>query len=63
MVKNLLANVGDSRDMGSVPGLGRSPEKEMGNPSSILAWKIPWTEQPGRLQFMGVPRSQIGLSN
>ena len=30
------------------------PEKEMATPSSFLAWKIPWTEEPGRLQFMGL---------
>ena len=29
-------------------------EKEMATHSSILAWKIPWTEEPGRLQFMGL---------
>ena len=35
--------------------LGRedSLEKEMANHSSILAWRIPWTEEPGRLQSMG----------
>ena len=37
-------------------------EKEMATHSSILAWKIPWTEEPGRLQSMGVTKSQIGLS-
>ena len=31
-------------------------EKEMATQSSILAWKIPWTEEPGRLQFMGSQR-------
>ena len=31
-------------------------EKEMATPSSILAWRIPWTEEPGRLQSMGSPR-------
>ena len=31
-------------------------EKEMANHSSILAWKIPWTEEPGGLQSMGLPR-------
>ena len=31
-------------------------EKEMANYSSILAWKIPWTEEPGGLQSMGLPR-------
>ena len=32
-------------------------EKEMANHSSILAWKIPWTEEPGGLQFMGSQES------
>ena len=31
-------------------------EKEMATHSSILAWKIPWTEEPGGLQSMGSPR-------
>ena len=31
-------------------------EKEMATHCSILAWKIPWTEEPGRLQFMGSQR-------
>ena len=39
-------NVGDP---GSIPGLGGSPGEGNGNPLSILAWKIPWTEDPGRL--------------
>ena len=35
--------------------VGKIPlEKEMGTHSSILAWKIPWIEEPGRLQFMGL---------
>ena len=29
-------------------------EEEMATPSSVLAWKIPWTEEPGRLQSMGL---------
>ena len=35
--------------------LGREDplEKEMATHSSVLAWRIPWTEEPGRLQFMG----------
>ena len=37
MVKNLLANTGDARDAGSIPGLGRSLEEEMATHSSILA--------------------------
>ena len=48
-VKNLLANTGDTRDMGSTPGSGRSPREGMANQSSILAWEIPWTEEPGGL--------------
>ena len=56
VVKNLPASSGDSRDMGSVPGLGRSPEVGNGTHSSILAWKILWTEEPGGLQSMGLQR-------
>ena len=37
-------------------------KKEMANYSSILAWKIPWTEEPGRLESMGL-QSQAQLSN
>ena len=56
MVKNMPPNVGDKGDMGSVPGLGRSPEEEMATYSSIPAWRIPWTEEPGGLQFVGLQR-------
>ena len=38
----------------SIPGSGRSPGEENG--FSILAWRIPWTEEPGRLQSMGSQR-------
>jgi len=41
---------------GSIPGLGSPLEKEMATYTSILAWKIPWTEEPGRLQSMGLQR-------
>ena len=44
-------------DLHSIPGLGRSPEKEMATHSSTLVWKIPWMEEPGRLQSMG---SKVG---
>ena len=50
MVKSLPANAGDVRDAGSIPGLGRSPEEEMATHSSILACRIPWTEEPVGLQ-------------
>ena len=44
-------------DPGSIPGSGRSPGEGNGNPlSSTLVWKIPWTEEPDRLQFMGSQR-------
>ena len=41
IIKNLPANAGDARDIGSIPGLGRSLEKEMAICSSTLAWEIP----------------------
>ena len=56
VVKNLPANAGDGRDSSSIPGSGRSPEKEMATHPSILAWKIPRTEEPDRLQSMGLQR-------
>ena len=44
-------------------GLEDPLEKEMATHSSILAWKIQWMEEPGRLQSMGVTKSQTRLSN
>ena len=38
------------------------PEKEMTTHSSILAWEIPWTEEPGRLQSMGLQRVRHNLA-
>ena len=52
------ASVCNARDPGLIPGLGRSPVEENATHSSILAWEISWTEEPGRLQFMG-SQSQI----
>ena len=46
MIKNPPANAGDARDGGPIPGLGRSPGEGNGNHPSILAWRIPWTEEP-----------------
>ena len=57
MVKSLSVILGDARDVGLIPGLGRSLEEEIAPHSSILAWKIPWTEEPGRLQSMGLQKS------
>ena len=62
LVKNLIVDAGDRRDTGLIPELGRSLGEEHANPhanpipSSILAWRIPWTEEPGRLQFIGSQR-------
>ena len=46
-------------DLDSIPGSGRSLEKEMATHSSILAWRLPGTEDPDRLQSMGSQR--VGL--
>ena len=56
VVKNLLTYAADPEIQ--VQSLGREDplEKEMVNHSSILAWKIPWTEEPGRLQSVGSHR-------
>ena len=43
-------------DLGLIPGLGRSLGGDMATHSSILAWRIPWTEEPGRPQSMGSHR-------
>ena len=48
-VENLPANAGDAGDEGSTLGQGDPLEKEMATHSSILPWRIPWTEEPGRL--------------
>jgi len=48
-VKNLPANAGNPGNMGSIPGSGNFLEKGMAIHSSFLAWRIPWTEEPGRL--------------
>ena len=53
--KKPLANAGDIRDMGLIPGLGRFPEEGMATHSSI-ARSIPWTEESGGLQSMGSQR-------
>ena len=53
MAKNLPAN---ARDVGSIPGSGRPPGEGNGKHSSILIFRIPWTEEPGGLQSMGLQR-------
>ena len=44
----------ETRDTGFIPGSERSPGEGSSNPLCILAWRIPWTEKPGRLQSMGL---------
>ena len=51
--KGSACNAGD---LGSILGSGRFLEKEMATHSCILAWRIPWTEEPGKLQLMGSER-------
>ena len=54
--KESACNVGD---LGSIPGQEEPLEKGMATHSSILAWRIPWTEEPGRLQFIGSLKSDM----
>ena len=57
--KESACNAGD---LGSIPGLGRSPGEGMATHLSIVAWRIPWTEESGGLQSMGL-QSQTRLSD
>ena len=59
MVKNPPAN----QETGSIPGLEDPLEEEMATPSSVLAWRIPWTEEPGGLQTMVSQKSWTRLSD
>ena len=56
MVKNSSANAGDIRTTGSILCQEDPLEEGMATHSSILAWRIPWTEEPGRLQSRGSQR-------
>ena len=53
MVKESACN---ERELGTIPGEEDPLEKGMATHSSILAWRIPWTEEPGGLQSMGLER-------
>ena len=57
--KEYACNAGD---LGSIPESGRFLEEEMTTHSSILAWEILWTEEPGRLQSMGSQRIRHDLA-
>ena len=58
MVKNQPANARASGDIGSIPESGRSPGGVMATHYSILAWRIPWTEESGRVQSTGSSREE-----
>ena len=61
MVKNSPPNLGDTEDTGLIPGSGRSPGEENCSPLQfwkILAWKIPWTEEPGGLESGDIAMSR-----
>ena len=50
-------------DQGSIPGREDLLEEDMATHSSILAWRIPWAEEPGGLQSTGLQRNQTQLSD
>ena len=52
-----VANAGGMRDVGLIPGPEDPLQEGMATYSSFLAWKIPWTEEPGGLQSMGLQRA------
>ena len=54
--KGPAASAGGGRGTGSVPGSGRSLGGGHGNPLQYFAWRIPWTEEPGRLWSTGPQR-------
>ena len=58
MVKSLLANAGATGDAAESLGQEDPLEEAMTAHSSIIAWRIPWTEESGRLQSMGLKKVQ-----
>ena len=63
VVKNPPARAGGVRDVGSIPGLRISPGGGRGTHSSILAWRIPWTEEPEGVQSTGHRKSGMTENN
>ena len=61
VVENLPASAGNARDTGSIPGQEDPLEEETAAHSSILAWRIPWTEEPGELWSIGSQRIRRDL--
>ena len=56
MVKNLPTEAGDAKYVVLIPGSGRSPGGGNGTSSSILAWRMSWTEESGLLQSLGLQK-------
>ena len=54
--KEFTCNAEDARDVGLIPELGRFPWRRMATHSSILAWRIPWADEPGQPQSIGSQR-------
>ena len=63
VVKNLPSNAGDIRNVGSVSKRGRCLKEGMASKFSILAWRIPWTEEPGELWSIASQRVGRDSSN
>ena len=63
VVKNLPANSGDTREVGLSPGPEDPLEEGMATHSSLLAWRIPWTEEPGGPRSTGSQRVRYSWSN
>ena len=59
-IKNLSADAGETGDVGLIPGLEDPLKKEMASHSSILAWRILLTEEPGGLQSIVLQRVRHG---
>ena len=59
--RNSPANAGDIRDVGSIPGWGRSLKEGMTTHSSVLAWRVPGTEEPGGLQSSRIVQTRTRL--
>jgi len=59
-VKN--SQVGDIRDVGSIPESEDPLEEGLATPFNVLAWRIPWTEEPGRLQSIESQSDMMGVS-
>ena len=63
VIKNLPANAGDTEDVGSIPGLGRYPGGENGNPLQYFCWDYHMDRGAWQATAHGVAKSQIGLSD